>query len=107
MELVANVIVNRRNDPRRWPNNIAGVAQQRAQFSAWNARDPNRARMLRVTEADAQFRVALEIARQAVAGTLPDHSRGANHFHTHRVRPPWSRGRTPVLIYRGHRFFRL
>jgi spore germination cell wall hydrolase CwlJ-like protein len=106
MELVANVIQNRVRD-RRWPNNIAGVAKQPWQFSVWNARDPNRPQMLRVTENNAQFRIAMEIARQAVAGTLSDHSRQSNHYHTHAVRPAWSRGKTPVLIHGNHRFFRL
>jgi len=107
MEAVASVIMNRVNDPRRWPNDVTGVARQPWQFSAWNANDPNLPRMQRVTDSDPQFRIALDIARNAINGTLQDRTNGANHFHTHAVRPSWSRGVTPVAMIGGHRFFRL
>ena len=86
---------------------MRGVVKQRLQFSAWNPGDPNRARMLAATESDPAFRQALTIARRALAGTLSDPTGGANHFHTHAVSPPWSRGKQPTAIIGGHRFFRL
>lgn len=107
MEAVAAVIMNRARHPTRWPNDPAGVAQQPWQFSAWNAGDPNRPLMQRVTSQDPQFHAALAIARRAIRGELTDPTGGANHFHTHAVAPSWSRGQTPVLILGGHRFFRL
>ena len=55
----------------------------------------------------AALAAAREIAARAVAGDLPDRTQGANHFHTHRVSPSWSRGVEPVVIIGGHRFFRL
>jgi len=107
MEAVAAVILNRMRDPRRWPNDAAGVSRQPWQFSAWNANDPNLPRMLAVTDADPQFRQALTIATAALRGELLDMTNGANHFHTHAVSPSWSRGVTPTVIIGNHRFFRL
>ena len=107
MEAVAATVMNRVRDPRRWPNNVTAVVKQPRQFSAWNASDPNRPLMQRVTEADRHFRMALEIAERALEGTLKDPTNGANHFHTHAVSPSWSRGKQPVKIIGNHRFFRL
>jgi N-acetylmuramoyl-L-alanine amidase len=107
MEAVAAVIMNRVRDPRRWPNDPSGVAQQPWQFSSWNPGDPNLPQMQRITVDDPQFRMALEIAEAAIAGKLTDPTGGANHFHTNNVSPSWSRGVQPVAIIGRHRFFRL
>lgn len=79
MQAVANVIMNRVASSR-WPNDVIGVVKQPYQFSAWNFGDPNRAAMQSVTAADPAFRAALEIAEQALRGTLPDITGGANHY---------------------------
>jgi len=107
MEAVAAVIMNRVRDPRRWPNTPAEVSQQPWQFSCWNANDPNLPQLMRVTDSDPQFRLALNIAERAITGILTDPTHGANHFHTHAVNPSWSRGVTPIAIIGNHRFFRL
>lgn len=107
MEAVAAVIMNRVRDPRRWGKTASQVSLQPKQFSAWNARDPNRPLMLRVSKSNKQFAQALEIAERALAGNLEDPTGGANHFHTHRVHPVWSRGKTPTAVIGNHRFFRL
>jgi spore germination cell wall hydrolase CwlJ-like protein len=107
MEAVASVIMNRVRDPRRWPHDVTSVVHQPLQFSAWNRGDPNRPRMLAVTTADPQFRIATDISASAIAGTLHDATGGANHFHTHAVNPVWSRGVRPTAIIGNHRFFRL
>src|SRR5215472_638442 len=98
MEAVASVIMTRVADPRRWPSDVRSVVTQPWQFSAWNRSDVNRPQMLAVTERDAQFRIAREIAERALSGTLADRTGGANHFHTHSVNPSWSRGVRPVAI---------
>jgi spore germination cell wall hydrolase CwlJ-like protein len=106
MEAVAAVIMNRVRD-RRWPSNPTDVALQRLQFSAWNLNDPNRGLMQRVTGRDPQFYMALQIAGNAYDGFLKDPTGSANHFHSHRVNPVWSRGKQPTAIIGNHRFFRL
>ena len=108
MEAVASVIMNRVFHRRRWPNTVQGVAKQRAQFSAWNKNDPNRPRMLAVTDDDLQFRQAIEIAQRAVAGILPDQTNGADHFHATSIATPrWARGSKPVARIGRHIFYRL
>lgn len=106
MEAVAQVILNR-VAARRWPNDIVGVVKQAFQFSVWNARDPNRPKMLAVTTRDAQFRLAMQVARAAVEGTLTNHVGKSDHYHTARVNPAWSRGKTPTVIIGDHKFFTL
>jgi spore germination cell wall hydrolase CwlJ-like protein len=100
--------MNRLRD-HRWPNNIRDVVRQHRQFSAWNEKDPNRPQMLAVTEDDPEYRLALEIARQARAGTLVDATGGANHYHARSmtVPPPWATNRAATVQIGGHRFFRL
>lgn len=105
-EAVAQVILNR-VAARRWPNDIKGVILQALQFSVWNARDPNRPKMLAVTARDREFKLALEVARAAVEGTLPNHVGKSDHYHTRRVNPSWSRGKTPVVVIGNHKFFHL
>lgn len=106
MQAVANVVMNRVRD-RRWPNTAAAVCLQPYQFSCWNANDPNRAYMLRLSSGDNIFRQALNIAQEAVSGNLPDITGGANHYHTHESKPYWSKGETPIASIGGHRFFNL
>lgn len=90
-QAVANVIMNRVNDPKRWPDTPAGVCLQPWQFSMWNEGDPNRSRALAVGPLNRQFRECADIAKLAVAGKLPDITGGANHYHTKAVDPSWNR----------------
>jgi N-acetylmuramoyl-L-alanine amidase len=108
MVAVACVILNRA-DPRekRWPNGVAKVCQQPKQFSCWNPNDPNLARLQRVDAGDPAFKMALEVAGIAVAGKLPDPTRGANHYHTPAVQPDWSKGKQPAATIGHHKFFKL
>lgn len=108
MAAVANVIVNRANNPGWWGASIASVCTHPWQFSCWNEGDPNRARLLRVTDADPQFRDCLLIARAAVAGELRDRTSGANHYHATSIPvPKWARGRKPTVTIGDHCFYRI
>ena len=108
MEAVANVIMNRVAD-RRWGGDAADVALAPFQFSAWNTGDPNRALMIGVNENDPNFRTAMDIARRAVAGRLPDRTNGATHFHTSYIArvPSWARAPGARVVARigGHVFY--
>jgi len=79
MQAVANVIMNRVKS-RGFPNSAAAVCQQKWQFSVWNANDPNLGQMMNVTTADANFRIAQDIADKALRGVLPDITGGADHY---------------------------
>lgn len=105
MIAVANVVMNRVAD-RRWPNSARGVCLQPWQFSAWNENDPNRPKMLAVTEDDPTFRRCVEIATAAIDATLPDVTGGADHYFTKEIDPPaWSADMTELATIGDHRFF--
>lgn len=111
IEAVAAIIVNRvrqaqaRGGRYWWGNSIEQVCQKPWQFSCWNDGDPNRAKLLAVTERDRTFRICLRVARRAVAGVLDDPTRGATHYHTRAVLPPWARHRLPSAEIGNHLFY--
>jgi spore germination cell wall hydrolase CwlJ-like protein len=109
MQAVANVIMNRADNPRWWGRTVIQVCHRPWQFSAWNKNDPNRRLLLAVTDRDLQFRLALDLATRAVNRQLPDLTLNSDHFHaTWMTRPPtWARGRTPTVTIGRHVFFRL
>ena len=102
MYAVACVIAQRSLDRKITP---AKVCTQKWQFSCWNPNDPQRGklgRLLTLPEAEYALSLAKNITRldRSYVGY-------ANHYHTHRVSPRWSRGKTPVKTIKNHRFFRL
>src|SRR3546814_14859458 len=68
MEAVAAVVMNRVARPGWWGRTVASVCTKAYQFACWNEDDPNRAKLLAVTDADPIFAIARRIARRAVAG---------------------------------------
>lgn len=104
-EAVASVVMNRVAD-RRYPKTVAGVCQQRWQFSVWNDGDPNREKILAVTVRDARFKECLAIAERAVAGSLIDATGGATHYHTTGVRPNWADDTKVSARIGSHIFYR-
>lgn len=104
-EAVAAVIVNRAERGGWWGDTIAAVCRAPWQFSCWNKGDPNRAIIERVTAADPIFRECLEIAQSAVAGTLPDRTRGATHYHADYVSPGWAKTGTVSARVGAHIFY--
>lgn len=107
MAAVAAVIANRVRFPRWWGKDAKQVCLKPWQFSCWLESDPNRVKLLAVTQADRAFALALEIADEALAGRLRDVTSGADHYHTAGVAPAWSAGKSPVAVIGCHRFFRL
>ena len=109
MAAVGHVIMNRVAD-RRWPSTVEGVVTQRFQFSAWNEADPNRAKLLAVTDADAAFRVAQAFATAIYFRdpALPDTTGGATHYHSNSlpaVLVPWTRPPAQISANIGNHLF--
>lgn len=110
-EAVACVILNRaaraeaRGGSYWWGRDVAGVCLKPWQFSCWNPGDPNRPKLLAVTESNRAFRACLEVADRALAGAIEDITKGATHYHTRAVTPAWSRGRTPCAEVGAHVFY--
>ena len=83
-----------------------------AQYSVWNTDDPNYPKMQALdidgSGSDNQiFREMVDVLNKIRIGEYADPINGAQYYHTHGVRPAWSRGRTPDHIIEGHRFFNL
>ena len=111
MQAVGNVIMNRVRD-RRWPGSIQGVILQPLQFSVWNNQSPQDA-LNKINRLPAnhprrkQFNQAYAIAQKIRAGTLPDITGGANHYHTPAVSPSWKNPRRVTVRNWGHIFYKL
>jgi len=104
---VANVILNRvaEDQPKRFGATVEDVCRKPKQFSCWNPGDPNRAKLLAVTDSNEHFRNCLDLARAAINGSLSDNTRGSDHYHTAGVTPSWSAGHVPAAVIGGHLFF--
>lgn len=105
MHAVANVIVNRANAPSWWGTSIVDVCLKDKQFSVWNRGDPNYALVTSVTTDNAMFKKALAIAAKAVAGTLPDITGGATHYHTTAISPYWASSLSVTGVIGAHKFY--
>ncbi len=109
-EAVAAVIMNRVRRARQrggywWGVNVVGVCVKPWQFSCWNEGDPNRRKIETVTDANQTFQTCIRIARRALAGTLPDPTDGATHYHARGITPPWAQKRVPVAEIGNHCFY--
>ena len=103
-EAVAAVIVNR---AARRKMTIASVCLFPLQFSCWNLKDPNRGRLIAVTDSDGVFAECLAIAEMAVLGALDDATDGADHyFNPALVRPAWAAAMTKTASIGHHDFYR-
>lgn len=117
MEAVASVIMNRVNTdigndgrPDWWGEGVEAVCLKPQQFSCWNLDDGNRKKLLQVrADSDPWFAHAIEIAKRAIAGELPDPTSGANHYLRHELvdKRSWSKGKTPTATIGPHVFFKL
>ncbi len=112
MEAVASVVLNRVNLAKGrkgfwWGNDIVQVCQKPFQFSCWNANDPQRPRVIAVTDKNIHFATAQRIARRAVYASIPDATGGATHYHTLDICPHWAEGKNPTAIIGHHIFYRL
>lgn len=105
MQSVANVVVNRANNPRWWGHSVLTVCLASEQFSCWM---DERAPIEAVTVADASFRLALDIASTAIAGNLPDITMHSDsYFAASAPLPSWAKPAKFTVEIEGQRFYRL
>ena len=106
LQAVAGVIANRARTRYRRCVDARAVCLDRWQFSCWNEKDPNRARMLAVVrQPDEILLQTLALADDVLAGSIADITRGARHYHTSRVRPFWANGKQPCAAIGDHLFY--
>lgn len=108
---VAQVTMNR---AERDPKNVCKVVTAKKQFS-WTNKAFGLVKVVNgrfvltekglPTDADA-WSAALKIAKVTLNGQMSDFTRGADHYHTKKVDPPWNKNMTVLAIYGTHRFFR-
>ena len=106
MQAVGSVIQNRVKKSSWWGSTPEEVCKKKYQFSCWLDSDPNKAKLLAVTENDAQFKQCMNIAKQVVAGTLPDNTGGATHYHTKAINPSWAAKMTKTATIGDHIFYK-
>ena len=109
MQAVANTVMNRVVRGGWWGSTITGVCLKPWQFSCWNADDPNRAKLLSVTDADPQFAEALGIAQQAIDGDLQDITGGATSYKVSSLAWPtsWGEKIDPICEIGSQSFYNL
>lgn len=115
MIAVAAVIENRINvslahDGRHWwGRDWVSVCRARAQFASWNPGNPNRRKMLSVDDSDPDFRMALKVAEDAIAGRIDDPTFGATSYKV--AADPWLANwghfRLPLAEIGKHAFYNL
>lgn len=109
MIAVGWVVKNRKLD-QRWPATIEKVCRQKAQFSCWNAGDPNLVKLLSVGTDDQAFRQCLRAALEVIL-SANDPIKGANHYLTRHLAanapPSWYDRAKVVADVGNHRFLRL
>ena len=109
-EAIASVVLNRLAFSQAkgrywWGNSIAEICRKPWQFSCWNENDVNYKIITDIKDNDERFKIAKRIALRALAGFIPDKTRGSTHYHTKNVRPKWSIGKIPAAIIGGHFFY--
>lgn len=102
---VAQVILNRANKPKWWGRDIKSVCQKAWQFSCWNKADPNREKLIALTEKSPQFLRCLHIGAGVMAGLYADLVQGATHYHADGWAPDWAEGKTPCVTIGRHHFY--
>lgn len=90
MQAVANVIMNRVRRGGWYGLTPKEVVLKPKQFSCWLTSDPNYNKIKKVTSVDKTFAQAMETAKRAYNGTLPDITMGATEYHARNIKPNWN-----------------
>lgn len=103
---VAWAIRNRMTDAaRRWPRTAGGVILQPAQFSSFNAGDPNAAKIPPANDA-AWLECCRVVDAVTVSASENDPTQGANHYHSLPEQAAWPNWAEPskqtAIIGRFH-----
>ncbi|HTJ64761.1 MAG TPA: cell wall hydrolase [Alphaproteobacteria bacterium] len=115
MEAVAAVIANRidislaHGGRYWWGRDWISVCRAKAQFSCWNPGDPNRAKLLAVDDSDPSFRLAKEVAADAMADRIADPTFRATSYKVASLPWPyaWGHFRLPLIEIGRHAFYDL
>jgi spore germination cell wall hydrolase CwlJ-like protein len=101
---VANVVLNRVEDPR-YPNDICEVIWQPRQFSWTQDGKSDRVRVLNPIDRRAWQQI-VEVSIETVSGLAEDPTAGATHYHATYVRPSWAGSLTKLVQIDDHVYYR-
>lgn len=104
-QAVANVIMNRVNNPRWWGNDVRSVCLRAYQFSCWLQFDPNRSKIMEVTSDDPVYEQCIELAVEAMSGNLSDVTGGCDSYLRIGTVTDWSKKLTPYCEIGHHSFY--
>lgn len=106
---VGNVIMNRAQQQTWFGRTVRDVCLKPYQFSCWNETDPNREKLVSVTDDSPIFSQCLVVARAIAAQQYPDLTKGADHYYSNDLvfPPKWSMGADERARIGKHRFFKL
>ena len=114
MEAIAAVVMTRArlaatpDGPQHFGHGVAGVCRAPFQFPCWNPHSPRHAAMQGAdVAAHPSFAACRRIAARALAGALPDPTRGATHYHAEDTLPRWALGLVPNAVFGGLVFYQL
>ena len=107
---VAHVILNRSSGdlwgdgkPDWWGETVEQVCLKPRQFSCWNENDPNRAKMLALSNIDAYYQECEHAF--LYAADEEDFTDGATHYHVAGLHPKWAAGKSPQHEFGHHLFY--
>jgi len=100
-------VVRNRFESGQWfaGKTVAETCLKPAQFSCWNADDPNADLIVSLYPDERAAQWSWFAAFGVLLGYWPDPTGGATHYHAIDVDPHWARGHTPIAIGR-HKFYR-
>ena len=106
-QAVAWVLRTRATWPKSvwWGEGLAGVCQKPWQFSCWNARDPNRSKLLALSDEDPEYQALYAVVESVMMGEVDDPTGGATHYEVVGTGAAWAAGRTPSRIIGRHAFY--
>jgi spore germination cell wall hydrolase CwlJ-like protein len=106
---VANVVMNRLGESKRFGASLERVCLAKNQFSCWNQTDANVLLLSLPTRfKEPVWAVALNVAQKVSSGLWPDLTRGSNHYHATCIKPPkWAEGLKPIIQIGAHVFYKI
>jgi len=109
MVAVAEVIRQRVNESGWTPFRVVTDGNRRGihAFSCINRTTPPA--LVRKWQRDPGYETASQLAQLLCEAPekLPDTTRSANYFSQLGEKPEWARGRSPVVVIKGHAFYRI
>jgi N-acetylmuramoyl-L-alanine amidase len=112
IEAMAALVMNRARQaavpggPAHWGRDVAAVCRAPFQFPCWNRNHPRHAALREVPAGDGALAICRRVAARAIAGSLPDPTGGATHFHDALALPGWALGRPAAAEIGGLCFYR-